>query len=453
MNAPIQQPLQPSLPRFVTGSTMRHVVVMTGTGSIGLMAIFAVDLLSLLYISRLGDPTLTAAVGFATVILFLTTSINVGLMIAATALVSKALGSGDREKARKLAASTMAMGAALAIVISLVLIPVLPVLLKWLGAEPEAIRHALHFLWITLPANGLMMLGMGFSGLLRAVGDAKRAMYVTLAGGLVTAVLDPVLIFGFKLDVVGAAIALVVSRMIFALVGWHGAVRVHDVVAHPDLTDMRNHAKAMAGIALPAVLTNIATPISMAFMAGVIARFGETAIAGNAVIDRVIPFAFGGLFALSAAIGPILGQNWGAKRYDRMHRSLIDGVIFTLVYVLLVWALLFGLRGTIVQLFGAVGLAADLIIFFCMISGLLWFFNGLLFVANTSFNNLGFPLLSTAFNWGRATLGTMPFAVLGAQWGGPQGVFIGVTIGSLLFGCSAILVAFWTIKRLERQQA
>jgi Na+-driven multidrug efflux pump len=76
-------------PRFVTGSTMRHVAVMTGTGSVGLVAVFAVDLLSLLYVSWLGDPTLTAGVGLATIVLFFAVSINVGLMIAVGALVSR----------------------------------------------------------------------------------------------------------------------------------------------------------------------------------------------------------------------------------------------------------------------------------------------------------------------------------------------------------------------------
>ena len=91
--------------RFVEGSTLRHVVVMSGTGSIGLMAIFVVDLLSLLYVSKLGDPKLTAAVGFATIIQFFAISINIGLMIAAGALVSRAIGSGDHAGARRLATS------------------------------------------------------------------------------------------------------------------------------------------------------------------------------------------------------------------------------------------------------------------------------------------------------------------------------------------------------------
>jgi putative MATE family efflux protein len=437
--------------RFVTGSTMRHVLVMSATGSAGLMAIFAVDLLSLLYISWLGDPTLTAAVGFATVILFFGTSINVGLMIAITALTAKAIGAGERERACRLATSGLVIACAIAFALSLLILPLLPLLLRLLGASEEVFPHALTFLWIVLPANALMMLGMGFSGLLRALGDANRAMMVTLIGGILTAVLDPLFIFVFKLDLVGAAIAMVISRTVFALVGWHGVVRVHRLIARPDLASLRLDGRAVLGIAAPAVLTNIATPVSGAFLAGVIARFGETAIAGGAVIDRIIPVAFGGLFALSGAIGPILGQNWGARRYDRMRRSLRDSVLLAFVYVMTIWGILFLSREAIVRSFGAVGLGAELILFFCLISGLSWFFNGLLFVANASFNNLGFPLLSTAFNWGRATLGTIPFAILGAQWGGLTGILTGVTLGSLIFGLSAILTAFWTIKRLENR--
>ena len=80
---------------------MRHVVVMTLTGAIGLMAIFLVDLLSLIYVSHLGDTFLTAAVGYASTVMFFAMSINIGMVIATTAVVARALGAGDREGARR----------------------------------------------------------------------------------------------------------------------------------------------------------------------------------------------------------------------------------------------------------------------------------------------------------------------------------------------------------------
>ena len=74
---------------------------------------------------------------------------------------------------------------------------------------------ASNFLAITIPANVPMALGMAMSGVLRAVGDARRAMYVTLSGAIVTAILDPALIFGLGLGVYGAAWATVASRLLF----------------------------------------------------------------------------------------------------------------------------------------------------------------------------------------------------------------------------------------------
>jgi hypothetical protein len=108
-------------------------------------------------------------------------------------------------------------------------------------------------------------------------------------------------------------------------------------------------------------------------------------------------------------------------------------------------------RWPLAGLFRVEGVAADIVTFFCLISGPTWFFIGLLFLANASFNNLGFPLLSTLFNWGRATLGTMPFAWLGAELGGPEGAFVGWGLGSCLFGSAAIWTAFRTVGTLERR--
>ncbi|MFL5167822.1 MAG: MATE family efflux transporter [Microvirga sp.] len=435
--------------RFVSGPTMRHVVVMTGTGSVGLVAVFLVDLLSLLYISWLGKPALTAGVGLATIVLFFAVSINVGLMIAVGALVSRALGAGQPGNARRLAGSACAHAVLAGAAVTLVLLPLLPSILTLLGANAETLPVARRFLWIVLPSNFLMALGMTFSGILRAVGDAKRAMYVTLSGGVVTAGLDPLLIFGLGLGIDGAAIATVVSRLIFVAVGAWGAVAIHRLVARPRFQATLRDARPLFAIALPAILTNVATPIAGGFVTGVVARYGETVIAASATIDRLVPVAFGGLFALSGAIGPILGQNWGAGRFDRMRRSLRDGIVFTAAYVGAVWLLLIGVRHLLVAAFKATGPGADLLLFFCLVSGPMWFFIGLLFLANASFNNLGFPLLSTLFNWGRATIGTMPLAVIGARYAGPQGAIAAIGAGAFLFGTAAIATAFWTVRRLE----
>lgn len=438
-------------PVFVTGSTMRHVLVMTSTGAAGLIAIFIVDLVSLLYISWLNDPSLTAGVGLATVVMFFSISVNVGLMIPIGALVSRALGSRHYDDARRLATSGSILMAVIAAALSAIALPFLPLILDTMGASEQARHVALRFLWISLPTNVLMAFGMAFSTVLRAAGDAKRSMYATLSVAVVTVLLDPILIFGLDLGTSGAAWTINIARVAYLYVGYRFLTRSHRLLARPSVASVIGDMRPFFAIAVPAILTNIAAPVSNAFFTGIMAQFGDEAIAASAIIDRVTPVAFAGVFALAGAIGPVLGQNWGASRYDRMKQTLKDALIFIMVYVFSMWLLLFLLQTPIVIAFNAPPMTAELVRFFCQLSGLIWLFISLVFVANASFNNLGYPLLSTFFNWGRATLGMIPFAYYGAHVGGPKGALLGLGAGSVAFGIAAVITAFWTIRRLERQ--
>ncbi len=435
---------------FVTGSTMRHVINMTVTGSIGLMAIFLVDFLSLLYVSWLGNPAATAGVGFATLVLFLSTSVNIGFLIAVSALASREIGSGNRARAREIAGSTIVLMMMTAVAVTVLMLAIMPWLLTRLGASGDAYAIAQRFLWIAMPSNILMALGMGFSGALRAVGDAKKAMYVTLSGGIITAGLDPLFIFTLGLGTDGAAWATVASRVCFVIVGYWGAVMVHDIVARPKAGHLFSDMRLAAVIAVPAVLTNLATPMASLFVTSVMSQFGDKAVASFAIIDRISPVAFGVLFALSGAVGPILGQNWGARRFDRMRQTLKDATIFCAAYVVPMWVILMLGQDQIVDLFHVTGLTADLVKLFTVVSGPMWLTLGGLFVANAAFNNLGYPLYSTAFNWGRATIGTLPLVWLGAHYGGAQGALIGMAAGGAVFGMAALIVAFRTLKTLQR---
>ncbi|MDQ0470420.1 MATE family efflux transporter [Labrys wisconsinensis] len=442
-------PPERAAPKFVHGSTARHVVVMTATASLGLMAIFVVDLLNLFYIARLGDTVLTAAVGYASTILFVTTSICIGLMIATGALCSRALGAGDRPLARRLAASSIFWMFAVTMAVALVSLPLIRPMLAALGAMGRTLDVAATYLTIATPTVPVMGLGMAFAGVLRSVGDARRAMYVTLSGAVVAAVLDPLLILFLGWGVPGAAVVLVFSRLVVAYVGYRGAVRLHDLVARPTLAAARADAPAIAAIAGPAVLANLATPVAAGYMTAVLSPFGDAAIAANAVMGRLVPVCFGAVFALSGAVGPILGQNLGAGRLDRVRRTLTDSFLLVTAYVVAVWVVLALARHGVVAVFGITDRgAAALVEFFCLFVAGSWVFHGLLFVANAAFNNLGFPLTSTGFNWGKATLGTVPFAMAGAAWWGAEGALAGQGVGAVLFGLAAVRAAYRAVGRL-----
>jgi putative MATE family efflux protein len=449
LNAPSAAP--DKRPVFTHGSLMRHVAVMTATGAIGLMAVFVVDLLSLFWVSKLGDQAYKAAVGYAGMTTFFVMSINIGLTIAGSAIVSRALGAGDRPRARRLAASALTITAVFSVVTTIVMFVLRDwILVSVLHAHGESAEVASKFIAISIPANVPLAVGMTFSGILRAVGDARRAMYVSLSAGIATAFLDPLLIFGFGLGVYGAAWATVLSRLILLAVGWAGAVGVHNLVARPRLSAARSDFGPIMAIGFPAIMANVAAPVSSAYTLRVFSDFGEAAIAASAIIDRVTPVAFGVVFALTASVGPIIGQNFGARLMGRVQRTLTDSFILSIGYVLFAWAVLALAAPALIAAFDAQGESAKYVAFYCRYGVSAWIFLGCLFVANTAFNNLGFPVLSMAFNWARATLGTIPFVTIGARYGGVQGGLMGFALGCAIFGLLAVATAYVATWRLAK---
>ena len=433
--------------RFCTGPILRHTVVMAGTGTLGLIAVFVVDLLNLFYISRLHDRTLTAAVAFTGAVTYLQLSVSIGMSIGLGAVVSRRIGAGRSQEARRIASAALVVMAAVMLLIGLGTVLMLEPILRELGASGRVLHAAARNVSIVSPFLPLIAIGMACSGLLRSVGDARRSMTVTLWSAGLLACLDPVLIFLLHLGLEGAAIGTVISRATAACLGLL-AVHRHRILCVPVWRSLFTDVRPVASVALPAILTNLATPVGSAFTTHFMSRFGLEAVSGQITIDRIVPVAFAFIFALTGSVGPIMAQNLGAGQIPRVRQTLRCALLLVQACVLVMWAILAFSQDAVVALFSASGDAARLLHLFCSWTVASFLFTGALFVANTAFNNLGAPLLSTLFNWARATLGTIPFVLVGIHYGAP-GVLIGQSLGGVLFGILAVITAFMLTRRLR----
>ena len=316
--------------RFLTGGTMGHVVRMTATGAMGITFVYLVDAANLLWISQLGDPRLVAAIGFAYAVQFFSVSIAVGLMIAATAVISRSIGMGADGQARRQAGAGVLISALVLTLVVGLIVGFRHELIALAGATGDTARLAARYLAMTIPSLVPMSVALACSGVLRAHGYGAKAMYVTLFSGFVLLIIDPFLILymGWGLD--GAAIGLVLFR--FALLGLaiYFCVIQMALLDRPRLRTLRNIAGPFIAVAVPAVATQMSTPAGNYFLTIVMAQFGDDAMAAWAVIGRLTVVVFGGIFALSGAIGGIFGQNYGAGQMsratslDRLLRSSIS---------------------------------------------------------------------------------------------------------------------------------
>ena len=302
---------------------------------------------------------------------------------------------------------------------------------------------------ISSPFLPLLAAGMCCSGLLRCLGDARRAMNVTLFAALATAVMDPVLIFGLHLGLPGAAISTVLSRCVLATLGWLGAARRHDLMARPSLQAVAGDMAAIFHVAGPALLTNLATPVGAAYVTRSMAAFGPDAVAGQATIDRISPVAFGLVYALSGAVGPILAQNVGAGRIDRVRETLRDSFIFVLATVA-------GRLGDACAGAGRWwcapssprGVTAELVHLFCSWLAAGFLFTGALFVANAAFNNLGYPRAFDRVQLGSRHARHDPLRHLRRAVRAGRCCWSARRSGSVIFGTLAVITAFHVVGRL-----
>lgn len=439
--------------RFVTGATMRHVAVMTFTGALGLMAMFLVDLLDLFYLSLLGKTEVTAAIGYAGTIAFANLSMSIGTGIAAAALVARNLGAREPERARDFATSSLMFSLLISAVLTAAIAIAVEPMLDLLGAQGEAKHLAMLFIWTLTPGFILLSGAVACSFILRGLGDPKRAMYITLSAAVITAIVDPIFIFGFGWGIQGAAAANVLADVAALAIGLHGVARVHGFLQPLRLAALKRDLGEILAIAFPAILTQLATPFANAYVTRAVAPFGDEAVAASAIIGRVVPVAFGVIFSLSGSVGPIIGQNFGARKFDRVRRALNDALLFATIYTLATSLLLFLFRHELAEAFRAAGRTVDLVVFFCTFIAVSWAFAGAQFVANAAFNNLGRPNLSTWFNWGKATLGTIPFAWYGAIAAGPEGVLAGTALGSVIFGLASVAAAYRIVGRMAATAA
>ncbi len=430
---------------------MGHVIRMTMTGAVGITFVFIVDAANLFWISLLGDPRLMASIGFSFAVQFLSVSVGIGLMIASTALIARSIGEGDREKARRQATSAAIIAAVVQAIVATLIVWFRHDILRVAGAEGETADLAARYLIMSVPSLPIMAVSMIANGSLRALGDGKRSMFVTLTSGGITMIVDPFLIYWLAMGLDGAALGLVLSRFIMLGMALRFAIGTHDILAVPQLADITETLRPYLIIAVPAILTQLATPVGNYLLTTVMSQFGDDAMAGWAVVGRLTVVAFGGIFSLAGAIGGIFGQNFGAREYDRLRTTYRDALIFGLLYTVVTWTILAAVGPSVAQSFGLGPTGVGVVLAFTHVGAGGFMFAAGLFVSNAAFNALGKPTRSTLTNWLRDGVLTLPIALWLAGIYQAEGVIYAQAVAAIIVGVGAALWGWRFVLSLARQ--
>lgn len=433
---------EPKDAKLIQGAVGKILFKMTMPMIVGIIAMVSFNLVDAFYIGRLGIKEL-AALSFTFPVVLVINSLALGLGIGASAVISVAIGVGDRQKVRRLTTDSLLL--ALMIVAFSVFLGLLTVdqLFRFLGATPEVRPLVIKYMRIWYLGMIFVVIPMVGNNAIRATGDTKTPAAIMLTAVVINMVLDPLLIFGIgpfpRLELAGAAIATVFARATSMSVALYVLGRRERMLTfqRPTWENLLGSWKRILYIGLPSAGTRMIVPISTGFITGLLSRFGPVTVAAYGVSTRIEFFSLAAVNALASVIGPFVGQNLGAGRYDRMALAIKYGKAFSLAWGATICLLLALAARPIASVFNKDPGVIATIALYLRIVPLSYGLQGILLLSAAAMNVLNRPLQAAALTIAQMFLCCLPLAYLASNLLGPPGVFGAVSTAYLAAGVAA----------------
>jgi MATE family, multidrug efflux pump len=383
------------------------------------------------------------------------TSVAIGLGAGTSSVVARALGADDHDRARRLATDSLLLSFCITAVICVFGILTTDPLFRLLGAPEDLlplIRGFMTILYIGVPFIVVGMVGMAS---MRATGDTRLPGMLMVIAAVLNVLLDPLLIFGIgpfpAMGLDGAAMAALLARAAIFFGTLYLMRYKLDLVSFnwPGLAALRSSWRAVLHVGIPAAGTNIIVPLGATLVTALLARFGPEAVAGFGVASRIESLLLVIFYALSAIIGPFVGQNFSAGREDRILRALRLCALFCLASSVVYGVTLALLSPIIPTFFTDSADVAKVTAMFLLIVPVSYGTYGMVMIMNASFNGLGHPMPAVWISAMRILLLYVPLALAGAALFGIAGVFAAYAAANILAGSGA----YWWAQRSVRQLA
>ena len=441
------------------GRVSGHVLRMLGPFSIAVIALISTGIVDTIYLGRLTDearPNLgvmaLAAIGFAFPLTFLGNSANIGLGAGTLSAISRALGQGDIERARRHGAAAILLALTVMTILVTLMLIALPHVLTMMGAKGEIKHMAAQYALISFPGLVIISVAAMSNNILRAGGEAALPSSIMIMGAVINIILDPFLIFGWgpfpRMEIQGAALATLIGNTAGAIFGFSIVFFHRKVISFAEMTlgSIRRAWKVIGSVGLPAAGTNIIVPLSTALAVTIIARSLTTVdVAAFTVASRAELISVGILYALSACIGAITGQNGGAGLTGRVRDT------FKFCYwICIVWSTFMAIIMALFapQIAGVFSTDATVVtktIPYFYIVPITIFAYGFVFISAAGLNALGRPIYGLIYTIIRSLILYVGFIYIGVQMDGLRGAFFGVAAANIISG---LIAAGWSLTKV-----
>ena len=426
---------------------------------LGMIAIVSYNISDTYFIGKLGTVEL-AAVSFTFPVVLVIGSITVGLAHGTSAVCARLFGEENIEDVGRVTAHALLLGVAVGLVFLVVGLLTIDPLFRLLGAENETIEFIRRYMRIYYYGGVFLVVPLIVNPVLRAAGDARSPSTIVSACAVLHLVLAPVLIFGWlgapKLGIEGAAVATVFSNFVMTVASISVVYFREHLISFGSLSFhlLWDSWRRILHVGLPSAASTAIGPLTMAFITSQIAQFGQEAVAGYGVASRIESLITLVLMALSVAVTPFVGQNFGARKPGRVNNGIRWSWLFSLGYGLCVALILALGGGVIASAFTDSQMAIDTASLHLRIVPISYLALGVALTATSAFNAVSKPMLGMMISMTRTILVYAPLAFLFARYFGLTGIFAAACAANFVAGACGVLLSqkvFFRQDRIETQ--
>jgi putative MATE family efflux protein len=427
---------------------------------IGMLVNAIYNIVDRIYVGLGVDPLGIAAITLVMPLLMLIQASSMLIGIGANSLFAIKLGEGKRNEVESI------MGNAFLLLFlipgTVVLISAIfmdPIMINLLGVSEDVYPFAKTYLGICLIGGLPFAMGPGLNHFIRSDGHPRTSMLTQLIGAIINIILDPIFIFGFKMGIAGAAWATILSQYIsFTWVicyfnSRHTALRfrVKEMPLKPRVVFR------ILSIGFAPCVMSIAMSLIQVFMNNSLIKYGgDIAVAAMGIAFSLLIVCFMPLQGIGQGSQPIIGYNFGAKKYDRLMQCYKMALISGTAFLTTGWIVIQLVPQVLVRIFTKEqGELLELGIYALKTVTIMFPIVGLQILTTTYFQAVGKPVQSTIIGMSRQLLFYLPMLFFLPRFFGLKGVFWSLPASDVLSVtfCALFMCAEWRkLKKLNAEQ-
>ena len=300
----------------------------------------------------LGKEALAAVSSTGSLIFLIVGFIN-GIFVGASVIISRYLGAKNMKDLTLAIHNTIALGLIAGIVITVMGMGLSPVLLRMMGTPEDVFNNSVLYLRIYFAGGIGIAMYNSCMGIFQAVGDSKRPLYYLTTAAILNTILDILFVAVFDFGIAGAAMATVISQFLSAILGFTKLLRIngdHRVILRQIRIDP-SMTKSLLRMGLPTGVQNSVIAFANVIVQSNINKFGSVAMAGCGSYSKLEGFAFLPITSFSMALTTFIGQNLGAKQYERAKKGARFGILVGVSLAEIVGILLWIFAPLLISLF------------------------------------------------------------------------------------------------------